>query len=292
MDDESFPPHEASSGTTQPPGESAKREDFEPGRQEQREKLNALRQTAFERERKAPTKAEMERRRSRLNLAKWLLPSLAGIFLVSIAAWPEVTHLLHQNRAILHELGLLKLESGHMDHAIYRDIDSHGRPYMLTADIAHQMDADRIDLDRPEGDMLLSPNQWFHIRADHGVYLQHEQTLDLDGHVVLYRSDGVLLNTPSADLDLKRGIAATHDWVHAEGPFGTQDAQGAFLDQNAGLIQFMGPGLTNRFDDVSETGSPLSIGPKRKLAPEKRLSGQKDADFPPAPSSSGRQKKP
>ncbi|KXV54298.1 hypothetical protein AD936_08670, partial [Gluconobacter japonicus] len=75
------------------------------------------------------------------------------------------------------------------------------------------------------------------------------QTLNLDDHVVLYRDDGTLMNGPSADMDLKQDVIASRDWVHAEGPFGTQDAQGYFLDQHAGIMQFTGPGLTVRNDD-------------------------------------------
>ncbi|TPW35459.1 LPS export ABC transporter periplasmic protein LptC [Oecophyllibacter saccharovorans] len=249
-------PHSPEQPSDTPATPGAQREDFDPDRQAQLDRLNAHRQAAFQRVRKAPSKDEIARRRLRLNRAKWILPTVAGIFLVSIAAWPEITHLLHQNRAILHELSKVQLESGHMDRAVYHDLDRQGRPYMLTADVAHQIDDDRIDLDHPQADLLLHPNEWVYVRADRGVYMQHEQTLDLDGHVVLYRSDGVLLNTPTADLDLKQGIAATHDWVHAEGPFGTQDAQGAFLDQNANLIQFMGPGRTVHNNDIAPTDGP------------------------------------
>ncbi|GBQ06752.1 LPS export ABC transporter periplasmic protein LptC [Saccharibacter floricola] len=225
-------------------------------------KLDALRKAAFQRVRRPPTPKAMARRRSRLTLAKWALPSLAGVLLASIAIWPELNHLVHQDRAILREMRQLHIDSGAMEHAVYRDIDSHNHPYTLTAQTARQLGDDRINLNHPEADIMLPRGEWMHIRADRGVYLQHEQTLNLDGHVVMYRNDGTLLNTPSADMDMKQQVITTHEWVHAEGPFGTQDAQSAFLDQEENIVQFMGPGLTNRFNDL--TPHPPSVSTNKR----------------------------
>lgn len=227
------------------------RDDFTEKRHTHR--LNTLRKAALQRVRRPPSPEAMARRRSRLKFAKWALPALACFFLVSIAIWPEINHLLHQDRAILREMRHVRVDSGSMERAIYRDIDSHNHPYTLTSRNAHQTGDGHIDLDRPEADITLTHGEWMHIRADHGVYMQHQQTLNLDGHVVMYRNDGTLLYSPSADMDIKQQVIATHNWVHAEGPFGTQDAQSAFLDQHANIIQFMGPGLTNRFNDLASS---------------------------------------
>ncbi|MXV44118.1 LPS export ABC transporter periplasmic protein LptC [Saccharibacter sp. 17.LH.SD] len=225
------------------------------------QKLDALRKAAFQRIRRPPSPEEMARRKSRLAMAKWLLPAIASVLLISIAAWPEINHLIHQNGAILREMRRIHAESGRMENAVYRDIDSQGRPYTLTSRSAHQIDDDKVELTDPVADIQLAHQSWVHVRADHGTYLQHEQTLNLNGHFTLYRNDGLLLNSPTADLDIKQQVIATHDWVHAEGPFGTQDAQGAFLDQNTNTVQFMGPGLTNRFDDLNH---PPSVSVQNK----------------------------
>ena len=47
--------------------------------------------------------------------------------------------------------------------------------------------------------------------------------------MVLYRDDGTTLYTQSTSMDLKTGAAAGSQPVHAEGPFGTLDAQGFAL---------------------------------------------------------------
>ncbi|MBA5726731.1 LPS export ABC transporter periplasmic protein LptC [Bombella mellum] len=231
------------------------REDFDSDRLEKTRQLDALRQEAMNRRRTPPSAEDMARRRLLMRRAKWVLPGLAALLLLSVATWPEINHLIHQNSAILAIMRRTHTDSGMMEHAAYRDVDSHNRPYTITARIAQQSEHDRIDMIEPEADIMLHNHQWVHARADNGMYLQHEQTLTLNGHVVIYRSDGVLLNSPSADIDLPQQVIATHDWVHAEGPFGTQDAEGAFMDQQTDTLQFLGAGRTNHFDDLSPSPS-------------------------------------
>ncbi|MCX5619747.1 LPS export ABC transporter periplasmic protein LptC [Bombella pollinis] len=231
------------------------RDDFDPDRAAKTQQLAQLRQEALARRRTPPSAAAMARRRLLFKRAKWGLPTFAFLMLLCIAIWPEINHLIHQNKAILEMMRHTHTDSGMMEHAIYHDIDSHERPYTLTARIAQQSEHNRIDMTDPVADIMLHNGQWIHVRADIGMYLQHEQTLTLTGHVVLYRSDGLLLNSPTADIDLPQQIVATHDWVHAEGPFGTQDAEGAFMDQQTNTIQFIGAGKTNHFADLSPTPS-------------------------------------
>lgn len=202
------------------------------------------------RNRHIPTPADLARRRSFLGAAKWALPTLALLLLGSIAVWPELSRLVNENRAAMREMAKMKVESGNMEGAIYRGLDEHGRPYMITARLTHQTGPDRVELTDPEADIFMDGG-WADVRAEHGVYMQHEQTLNLRDHVVLYRDDGTLMNGVTSDIDLKQSVLASDDWVHAEGPFGVLDAQGYFIDQHAGLLQFTGPQRVIRNDDQS-----------------------------------------
>ncbi|WP_236646564.1 LPS export ABC transporter periplasmic protein LptC [Aristophania vespae] len=205
------------------------RDDFAKKSSEELSKLNKLRDEAFQRVRRHPNAEEMARRQANLKLARWALPSIAAFILISLAAWPEITHLIHQNSEVMKNMKRFRQQKGTIEQAIYRDIDAKSRPYMLTSENAQQIGEDRINLTKPKADILMNNNVWLFIRADKGVYMRQEQTLNLTGHVVLYRNDGIIINGPSADLDLKQNVIATSDWVHAEGPFGVQDAQGLFL---------------------------------------------------------------
>lgn len=242
---------------TKPP---PRRSDFDNRDVENIARLDTLRSEAFKRVRRLPTVDELSKRQARLKLARWGLPSLAAFILISLAAWPEIAHLVNLNRQAIHDMQRFQHLTGAIEHAIYRDIDSKNRPYTLTSQNARQIGKNHIDLVQPVADIIMKNNVWLNIRADHGVYMRDQETLTLTGHVVLYRNDGILLNSPTADIDLKRNVVATSNWVHAEGPFGTQDAEGAFLDQNTNTIQFTGPGLTVHNDDKEPSSSPADKG--------------------------------
>jgi len=87
----------------------------------------------------------------------------------------------------------------------------------------------------------LQNGTWLMVKAKQGVFMQHRNLLDLSHDVTLYRDDGTTLVTASASLDLIRGAAAGAEPVHAEGPFGTLDAQGFTATDKGTSIEFAGP---------------------------------------------------
>ena len=183
----------------------------------------------------------MARRRWFVGMAKRLLPLAALALLASIALWPELVRETDQSRLSYHR-GEAPPQSGQMSQATYHGVDSSGRPYTMTASAAHQVDPDRINLTDPKGDISLESGNWLMAQSRSGVYLQHEGSLDLWNDVQLYRDDGTTLATSSATLDLKQGAAAGAEMVHAEGPFGTLDAQGFAVTDRGAIMQFTGPG--------------------------------------------------
>jgi lipopolysaccharide export system protein LptC len=112
----------------------------------------------------------------------------------------------------------------------------------MTATTAHQVSPERVNLTDPKGDMTLESGNWLMVRSRQGVYMQHADNLDLSDDVHIYRDDGTTLTTSAATVDLKAGAAAGAEMVHAEGPFGTLDAQGFALIDKGAVIQFSGPG--------------------------------------------------
>ncbi len=49
------------------------------------------------------------------------------------------------------------------------------------------------------------------------------------------------MRSATATMNLKQGAATSNDYTHAEGPFGTLDAEGFTLVDRGGVIQFHGP---------------------------------------------------
>ncbi len=246
--------------------------------------------------RRIPNAGQIARRRRVLRWTKWVLPAAALLLLASIASWPELQRQMNSARLGLQEAAQVRIDSGRMLGARYRGLDGRNRPYMITADEAQQVAApqtgaqqaarpagakapasdDRINLSRPIADSLGQNGGWVRISAADGVYMQHSQLLDLSRDTMLYRDDGIMMTGPDADLDLRRGVVASKDWVHAEGPFGVLDAQGYFMSQRDGLAQFRGPGRLVLNDD--RIARPVPAGsatatPATGAAPVRQAAG-------------------
>lgn len=191
------------------------------------------------RPRRRTSVAELARRRQRILLAKWVLPAVALLLLGSIAVWPEIQRIETTARNAGHLTA--DVATARLTDARYHSVDSHNRPYTLSADVAQQDGPDRVNLTAPKGDITLENGSWVMVKAKQGVYLQHSNQLDLSHDVTLYRDDGTTLVTASAAMDLTQGAGAGSQPVHAEGPFGTLDAQGFTLTDKGTSIEFTGP---------------------------------------------------
>ena len=190
--------------------------------------------------RRPPSLSNQARRRFVITLTKWLLPAGALLLLATIALWPEIGRMQDSARIafkrVTNEVG-----GATVIGARYRGVDKQNHPYTLTAATAQQDGPDRINLTTPKGDITLSSGTWLMVQSKQGVFLQHTEQLDLSHDVTLYRDDGTTLVTASASVDLKNGAAASAEPTHAEGPFGTLDAQGFTVTDKGASIQFIGP---------------------------------------------------
>lgn len=188
-----------------------------------------------------PINPRQARRRWMVGLWKRLLPVVALALLASVALWPEFTRESEQAR-LAYRRDASAPQSGEMTQAVYHGVDERGRPYTMTATKARQISPERVNLTEPKGDITLESGNWLMAQGKQGVYLQHLGNLDLSQDVVIYRDDGTTMSTDTATVDLKAGVAAGADMVHAEGPFGTLDAQGFTLTDKGSAIRFFGPG--------------------------------------------------
>lgn len=192
------------------------------------------------RDRFAPRPADLTRRRQLITLTKYLLPLCALGLLTAVAMWPDM---VQRKGFIPTPLANVsgQLDGAQLRHARYHGVNDKGEPYTLTTDTAKQLDSDRVELTSPQGDLTQANGTWLNLKANHGIFAQKANTLDLWSNVVLYRDDGTTLNTESATLDVKGGSAAGGQPVHAEGPFGVLDADGGFtLTDKGTAIQFSG----------------------------------------------------
>ena len=192
------------------------------------------------RERSALRPGALARRHFVITLTKYLLPVAAIALLTTVALWPDFSHRKDATRFNPANFSG-EIEGARLKHARYHGVNEKGEPYTLTADSARQRDTERVELTKPQGDIAQAGGTWINLKAEHGIFMQKANTLDLWQNVVLYRDDGTTLNTASVTMDIKSGSAVGGEPVHAEGPFGVLDAQGFSLTEKGTAIQFTGP---------------------------------------------------
>ena len=175
-------------------------------------------------------------------LSAWRRAALLGALalLSLVALWPELAP--DDHRRLAYRVSGIVPENGQLTDLRYNSVDDRDRPYTVTASAAKQVSPERINLVDPKGDISLESGSWLMVQALRGVYGQHSGQLDLAGDVVLYRDDGLTMLTDAATLDLKAGVAVSAERVHAEGPFGSLDAQGFAVTDRGTMVQFTGPG--------------------------------------------------
>jgi lipopolysaccharide export system protein LptC len=175
-----------------------------------------------------------------ITATKFLLPAAALALLASIALWPEFDRATNEARLAMHRFGG-EVNGAEITDARYRGVDDQNRPYTLTATTARQDGPATVRLTSPVGDISMQNGTWVSMKARFGTFVQHTNLLDLWKNVVLYRDDGTTLYTQNMSMDLHNGVATGSQPVHAEGPFGTLDAQGFALTDRGAVIQFTGP---------------------------------------------------
>ena len=175
--------------------------------------------------RRLPSPRHLARRRFADHPDEVLLPALALALLASIALWPEFDRTKQQ--AMQRLPACRQRDRGRaVDRRALPRRRREGPAVHAHRATAQQVEPERVDLTIPKGDITLENGTWLMLQAKQGVFMQHSNLLDLSHDVTLYRDDGTTLVTASASIDLKNGAAAGAEPVHAEGPFGTLDAQG------------------------------------------------------------------
>jgi lipopolysaccharide export system protein LptC len=175
-------------------------------------------------------------------IMKLLLPSVAVAVLGVVLAWPQI-----QAQTDRFTLGFSSLDPrtaspSTLVNPRYHGVDERDQPYTLIAATAEEMpdDPDRVDLEQPQGDILLSGGRWIAVRGNAGLYSRIERTLDLSGDVMLYRDDGFEFHTQEAHIDLHANSAYGTDPVRGRGPDGSVVSEGFELVDGGRVVMFTG----------------------------------------------------
>ncbi|MBB4286411.1 LPS export ABC transporter periplasmic protein LptC [Roseospira goensis] len=183
------------------------------------------------------------RRYSRfVRLMKLLLPSVAVVLLGLVLAWPQI-----RSQADRFAVGFASLDPRDANprslvNPRFHGVDAQDQPYTLVAERAVEQagNPDQVDLEQPQGDILVSGGRWVAVRGNSGVYSKIERTLTLDGDVMLYRDDGFEFHTEVAHVDLASNSAHGDARVRGRGPGRIIESRGFEFVDGGRVVRFTG----------------------------------------------------
>jgi len=195
-----------------------------------------------------------------VTLAKLVLPTVAVALIAAVLVWPQL-----QSRDGGFNLGFANLRIGdaerlRMINPRYTGLDQNQLPYEVTAEAANQDSpkADDIGLEKPKADMTLSDGTWIAIEAPLGNYGQKSQLLDLSGGVNLYHDSGYEFTSPTARIDLVKGVAEGNERITGHGPFGEAEGEGFRLLDKGKTIIFTGKAKVVLYTEGDDAPQPAS----------------------------------
>ena len=120
--------------------------------------------------------------------------------------------------------------------------DSHGNPFVVTADEAVQMgpNSRSARLKNVQADVTLDKKTWISASAKSGLLNADAKTLMLTGPISVYSDSGYELHTMRAEVDLGKGIVSSDSAVTGHGPLGSLRADRFTFNRNTRQVHLMG----------------------------------------------------
>ena len=120
--------------------------------------------------------------------------------------------------------------------------DAKGNPFVITADRAVQdaKNPKRATLEKVEADLSMDRGQWLNADAAHGQVDMDVGSLELNGGINVFSDQGYELHTPSASVDLKKGLVHGREQVTGHGPLGDLRADQFAFDRDNRLLTLDG----------------------------------------------------
>ncbi len=177
-----------------------------------------------------------------VGLMKVLLPVVAIVLIVLVVAWPQLQPGDERFQIGYSRINPEAAEKLSMVNARYTGVDSHDRPFTLTAESVTKLggSSDLVRLRSPEADMTTESGAWVALRANSGLYNQTTQRLKLTGSVTVFHDAGYEFRTTRAEVDLGSGTAEGDDPVEGQGPAGLIDAEGFRILDGGDHVVFTG----------------------------------------------------
>lgn len=122
----------------------------------------------------------------------------------------------------------------------YQGVDIHNQPYTVIADRAIQKDANNVELQGINADMLQENGKWLALNAKSGQLNTQTKKMDLSGGVSLFADGGYEFGSDHAHVDIQSGEVTGDSKVTGQGPAGTLLADSFSANSKDHVVHFNG----------------------------------------------------
>ncbi len=189
-----------------------------------------------------PSRALRPRYTRFVSLMKVVLPAVAAAMLGLLIVWPRLSPQRETTTVGFSQPDAARVDNLSVRNPKYYGTDEKNLPFTVTADVATQLDPKNlvVTLEKPAADLVRGDGKGMVIDANLGFYRQKDDTLDLMGHVDLYRDDGYELHTEAARILIGKGNASGDQPVTGQGPAGALSGEGFVMADRGRIITFTG----------------------------------------------------
>jgi len=177
-----------------------------------------------------------------VSLMKLVLPVIAGILIMLVVLWPELSD--HPSKF---QVGVAQIEIDGADgqtliNARYTGVDRENNPFSVTAETLSQNpdDENSVDLKNPKADITVSGGTWLAVMSPNGQYRKTDQVLELFGGVNAFHDLGYEFRTEHAIINFRDGSAFGESPVHGQSPTGELRSEGFRVFESGANIVFTG----------------------------------------------------
>jgi len=175
---------------------------------------------------------------------KVILPLAVMIILAAIFLWPRIEKMLsnkQQPKTIERILKENPLLENKVIHPKFNSLDKKGRPFLVEAEFATNLNDEKTDFVKPSGNVKLDDGSTMSFSGDTGFYHKKAEMLEVFDHVHIKTDKGYDLKTNYMKLFPKENIGEGHLPIEGHGPSGeTIKAEGFKITNKGDIIEFLG----------------------------------------------------
>lgn len=160
-----------------------------------------------------------------VSLMKILLPVGIVLALGLAIGWPYLISVNKENLLAINA-SQPEIKETRMVRPHYISTDEKGQPFQINADWAKQKSEDVAQLSNPQGSITVVKGETFNVQSKKGHYNSQDKTLTLEKDVVLTSTNGDVIKTEKAFVDIDKGIISGNNPIEGKGESGEFKGEG------------------------------------------------------------------